>query len=282
MLREVLAQLDLHSGQTVVDGTVGGGGHSRAICERIGPAGRLIGLDRDPSAIERARETLAAYAHVSLQARSYVDLLEVLAALDVPRVDRILLDLGLSSDQLVDEARGFGFQSEGPLDLRFDASQGLSAAEWFRSATEVEIADALWEFGDEPRSRPLAAAIKRELPATSGALAELVVRVLGAPRRDEKHPATRVFQAVRIAVNRELDHVERALTDVLPACLASGGRLAVISFHSTEDRLVKQAFKLHPLLKAVEKPICPTPAEIRYNPRCRSAKLRIAQKVKDR
>ena len=282
MLREVLQGLQLSPGLVVVDGTVGGGGHSRKICERIGPTGRLIGIDRDPSMLDRARGVLPV-EDVSLHRGSYVELPDFLQVDGVEAVDRILVDLGLSSDQLADRERGFSFHAEGLLDLRFHTGDGPTAAEFLAGADESELEKVLREYGEEPHSRGIAAAVVRlraSHPIRTGQdLAALVENVVGQQGRGEKHPATRVFQALRLAVNRELEHVQKAVTEIFPQCLRPGGLLAVITFHSLEDRIVKDAFRDASLWEAVTpKPLLPTPAEQRVNPRSRSAKLRIARR----
>ncbi len=282
LLREVLAGLELRPGLVVVDGTFGGGGHAAAILERIGPGGRLIGLDRDPAAIARHADRWAGRP-VSLRAASYTELPTVLQELGLTRVDRILVDLGLSSDQLADDARGFSFHATGPLDLRFDPHSGMSAADWLMLVGEPELVRVLTEYGEEPAAKKLAAAILTERQKspirTAEQLARLVERVLGAAAAREKHPATRVFQALRIAVNEELRHVEQGVNDVFPDCLVPGGVLGVITFHSLEDRLVKEAFRRSEVWEnRTAKPIGPTPAEERVNPRSRSAKLRLARR----
>jgi len=282
MVREVLRGLDLAPGLTVVDGTVGGGGHSKKICELIGPTGRLIGIDRDPTMLDRARSVLPT-AGVSLHRGSYVDLPEFLQQDGVSTVDRILVDLGLSSDQLADRERGFSFHADGPLDLRFHAQEGPAAAEFLANASAAELEQILRDYGEEPHSRGIAAAIVRQRAThpinTALELAELVASVTGHKGRAEKHPATRVFQALRLAVNRELEHVQKALTESFPTCLRPGGLLVVISFHSLEDRIVKEAFRDATLWEVVTpKPILPSPTEERVNPRSRSAKIRIARR----
>jgi 16S rRNA (cytosine1402-N4)-methyltransferase len=282
LLREVLAQLELRPGLRVVDGTVGGGGHSRKILQAIGPDGLLIGLDRDASMLARTKAVLDA-PNVALIQRSYADLRDALDDLHIDRVDRILVDLGLSSDQLADDIRGFRFDAPGPLDLRFDSQAGQPAWQLLEQCDAAELAGILTDFGEEPHARAIASAIvaqrSRKPVRTAQELAELVEHVAGPRARRDRHPATRTFQALRIAVNRELDHVQRALTTTFPACLAPGGILAVISFHSLEDRLVKTAFRDRTVWENMTpKPIEPTPAEARFNPRSRSAKLRVARR----
>ncbi len=284
MLREVLRGLSLEPGLTVVDGTVGGGGHSREIIERIRPGGQLLGLDRDPMMVQLAGEILGG-PDVFLRQASYLDVLRLLEEFGWSRADRILVDLGLSSDQLADPSRGFSFQSQGELDLRFDRTQGRSAAEVLAADSVEELEEILREFGEEPLSRQIAGHLVRQRasqPIRTGEQLATTVKtfLLGARPPRDKHPATRVFQALRIAVNHELDHVRQAVETVFPAALEPGGILAVISFHSLEDRIVKQAFRNRGVWENLTpKPIEPSPAEVRFNPRCRSAKLRLARKI---
>jgi 16S rRNA (cytosine1402-N4)-methyltransferase len=283
MPREVIQWLQLSPGLTVLDGTVGAGGHSSLILRQLGETGRLIGLDRDAMMLQRA-STVLQDPRCTLHAGSYANAMEILSQLNVPQVDRVLLDLGLSSDQLADSSRGFGFDAGGPLDMRFDTSTGPTAADLLRNGTSGELAAIFEEYGEEPAAGRLAAEIVRRRTAgqvieTSEELENCVNAVLGTNRRSaDRNPATRVFQALRIAVNQELLHVRRMLTDVLPKLLKPGGIAVVISFHSLEDRITKSAFKgnqgWHLLTKT---PVVAQPAEIRLNPRSRSAKLRAAR-----
>ncbi len=283
MLDEVLEWLDPRSGGVFVDGTLGGGGHTRALADRVGQEGRIIALDRDPEAIDRADASLAG-RKVSLVQANFCDLPEVLAQLDVAVVDGVLLDLGLSSDQLADEDRGFSFSSDGPLDLRFDPSRGEPAWRMLRRIDEKRLANLIYAYGEERYSRRIARAIvgrRREEPIQTAAdLAAVVRRCLPrSPSAQRLDPATRTFQALRIAVNEEIKSLEIALRR-LPDCLKAGGRLAVISFHSLEDRPVKQAFRGDSRLSVLTpKPIRPTDAENERNPRARSAKLRVAERL---
>uniref|UniRef100_A0A7C4LNK8 Ribosomal RNA small subunit methyltransferase H n=1 Tax=Schlesneria paludicola TaxID=360056 RepID=A0A7C4LNK8_9PLAN len=285
MVREVLQALALEPGLTVVDGTVGGGGHSARILECLGAHGRLIGLDRDASMLERARSVLPA-GNVTLVHASYADLRAVLDQLALAAVDRIFVDLGLSSDQLADESRGFSFDAEGPLDMRYDVSVGRPAWQWLAECDQAALQQILEEYGEEPHSRRIAAAIvshRRQHPVQSARdLSQLIVRTIGGAGRD-RHPATRTFQALRIAVNQELQHVSRALKETFPACLTAGGLLAVLTFHSLEDRIVKQAFRDRTVWQELTpKPLEPSPAEVRVNPRSRSARLRVARRLPPR
>ena len=284
LLREVIRWLDLHPGQVVVDATVVAGGHSREILNSIGPKGILIGLDRDPMMLKVASQPVTA-SNCHLRQSSYSALPEVLRALDLEHADRVLLDLGLSSDQLADDQRGFGFESKGPLDLRFDPTSGEPAWQLIERLREPELAEIFKTYGEERFSNRIARQIierrKTNPVRTAAALIEAVREAI--PRKFQKsakkHPATRIFQALRIAVNDELSHLENALNDSLYRSLVSGGRAVVISFHSLEDRIVKRAFRNSDRWQNLTpKPISATGTEQRMNPRCRTAKLRAARK----
>jgi 16S rRNA (cytosine1402-N4)-methyltransferase len=284
LLRETLEALDLRPGLTVVDGTIGGGGHSRKILEQILPDGTLIGLDRDPLMLRHAAQVVIGERSHLCHA-SYRELPSVLQQLRIASVDRILVDLGVSSDQLADRERGFGFSTAGPLDMRFDVSRGQPAVELLATATVETLERIFREYGEERFSRAIAEQIvklRRVSPVqTASDLVAAIDAALPKSLRREarKDPAARVFQSLRIAVNQELQHLEHALRHGFHESLAPGGRLVVITFHSLEDRLVKHAFRddsrWHSLLK---KPVVPSPQEIRINPRARSAKLRVASK----
>ncbi len=284
LLREVLKELELAPGLSVVDGTVGGGGHSREILSRIQPGGKLLGIDRDPMMLRHAAESVTG-PDVALRQGSYTELSRLLQDVGWNGVDRILVDLGLSSDQLADSSRGFGFRLAGNLDLRFDTTQGQSAAELLATASVEELERIFREYGEEPLSRLIAESlVNRRLHQplrTADQLAEAVKACVPGRRRDgDKHPATQIFQALRLAVNEELEHVRRALAEIFPACLNPNGILAVITFHSLEDRLVKHVFRNTDVWDVLTpKPIVPTPAEVRFNPRSRSAKLRLARRT---
>ncbi len=292
LTREVLEWAALSESMTVVDGTLGGAGHARLFLQQLGPAGRLIGLDRDPSAIERARAGLAdelldsrTSSRAILFCSSYRDLPDVLSQLGLKQVDRIFLDLGLSSDQLACGDRGFSFKTGGPLDLRFDPTSGISASDLLAKIGEQPLANLIYEYGEERFSRRIAKAIverRRSDPiATAEQLYDLIHRVVPGRIHGRVDSATRTFQALRIAVNEELEHLQRALQE-LPRYLTPGGRFLAISFHSLEDRLVKNAFRDHPLLnRLTKKPIGPSERESHENPRSRSAKLRVAERVPD-
>ena len=282
MLDEVLVQLRSEPGQTVVDGTLGGGGHARALAERVGATGRVIAVDLDPAAVRGAEQSLAGLP-ISVAAASYAEIPEVLAELQIAAVDGILLDLGLSSDQLADVARGFSFQSDGELDLRFDPEHGEPAWRMLARLSEENLADLIYHYGEERFSRRIARRIvdeRRTRPIrTAAQLADLVRSCVPRSRGHAIDPATRTFQALRIAVNGELDALRTALRR-LPDCLMPGGRLAIISFHSLEDRLVKEAFRDDPRLNVVtRKPLQAGDEEVARNPRARSAKLRVAERA---
>jgi 16S rRNA (cytosine1402-N4)-methyltransferase len=285
LLEEVIHWLAPQPGQTFVDGTLGGGGHTRALVERVGGTGLVIALDRDPEAIDRAARDLAGLP-IKLAQSNFCELPEVLQEIELTGVDGIILDLGLSSDQLADRERGFSFNADGPLDLRFDPSDGEPASRLVNRLSAERLAEIIFHFGEERFSRRIAQAIverRRDQPiSTSGELADLIRRVVpSAPRgqRERIDPATRTFQALRIAVNEELKSLEIALQR-MPDCLKPGGRLVIISFHSLEDRRVKAAFRDDPRYRVLtRKPVRPTEAEMARNPRSRSAKLRAAEKV---
>ena len=278
---EVLSFLAIAPGMRVVDGTLGGGGHTRLFAEAVGPTGLVVAIDRDPAAIDRGARELAGLPVRFAQA-NFCDLPEVLDALAIDRVDRVLLDVGLSSDQLADASRGFSFDADGPLDLRFDPTEGEPAWRIVARMRPESLADILFEFGEERYSRRIArriAAVREKQPIRSSRdLARVVAAAV--PRQHPPpriHPATRTFQALRIAVNQELKSLRIAL-ERIPGRLAPGGRLAVISFHSLEDRLVKEAFRCRQVWESLTRsPLEATPEEVARNPRSRSAKLRVAQ-----
>lgn len=301
MVTETLDLLAVRPGGVYLDGTVGAGGHARAMLERMGGEGWLLGLDRDADALAEAERSLAAWrGHCRLARENFSQMAEQVARWGVTGLDGILLDLGMSSLQLDDPGRGFGFQQEGPLDMRADRSQPLTAAKLLMALTEKELAEQLWRWGDEPDARRIARAIandrgQRPFDSTRQ-LAELVARVKGG-RRGKIHPATKTFQALRIMVNREIENLEQGLEHGL-ALLKPGGRLAVISYHSIEDRAVKLLIREHvgrweslpaggrrrigrlPAARWVTpKPVTPGRDEISANPRARSAKLRAAERT---
>ena len=281
LLDEVLQWLEPQAGKRLADGTLGGGGHTRALAERVGESGMVLGIDRDAAAIARAAERLVGLP-VRVVHASYADLPDILAELSCEPLDGVLLDLGLSSDQLADDERGFSFHSDGPLDLRFDTSSGRPAWELLRRLPTDALADLIYQFGEERHSRRIAREIvarrERDPIRTAAQLGELLRRIVPRSRHDKIDPATRTFQALRIAVNGELDELTRVLA-VLPGCLRPGGRLAIISFHSLEDRLVKQAFRDDPRWEPLtKKPIWASELEQERNPRSRSARLRVAER----
>lgn len=283
--REVQELLDLSPGLIVVDATVGAGGHSRDILEHIQPGGLLIGIDRDSMMLNFATRALGVpHPNVALHQSSYVELPGILAEHKISGVDRVLADLGLSSDQLADVSRGFSFESEGPLDLRFDTSSGIPASELLAISSTEELSHFFSEYGEEPFSDQIAAAIvrgRRSSPVqTSRDLAALVESAIPRRAHSGKHPATRVFQALRIIVNQELQHVAEFVEQVLPEAIVPGGRAAIITFHSLEDRLVKRAFREKTVWRSVTtKPVTASSVERRQNPRSRSAKLRVAVRI---
>ena len=300
MLEAAIAALRIQVDGIYLDGTLGRSGHARAILSKLGVGGRLYALDRDPAAIAYAKERLSDESRLQVQhgdfsmLKHYCDRWEISG-----RLNGLLLDLGVSSPQLDQAERGFSFSKEGPLDMRMDYSNGLTAQEWLATASEQEIADVLWRFGEERRSRVIARQIvqqrQQQTIQTTTQLANIVAQV--SPRGAQpKHPATRTFQAIRIFINRELDALETVLQQSLTV-LASGARLAVISFHSLEDRLVKrfmrkqargvelprglpvQAAASGQTLKVIGKAIKPSAIELEKNPRARSAVLRVAERL---
>ncbi|UCC65487.1 MAG: 16S rRNA (cytosine(1402)-N(4))-methyltransferase RsmH [Anaerolineae bacterium] len=297
LFQDVLAALKPESGQRFIDSTVGGGGHTQGILEASAPDGQLLGIDADPEALQVAQVRLAAFGpRVTLVQSNFVRLEEIARQSGFYPVHGILFDLGVSSMQLSVAARGFSFQRDGPLDMRMDPSLQKTAADLVNDLPVKELADLLWRYGEERRARRIAQAIAAARPlATTGKLAEVLIRAVG--RGGRIHPATRTFQALRIAVNDELGALEAVLPQAMHI-LAPGGRLAVISFHSLEDRLVKSFFRQEardcicppnmPICscghKAVlrivtRRPMVPSATEKACNPRSRSAKLRVAEKL---
>lgn len=282
LLSEVLRWLDPRPGGVYVDATVGTGGHAEAILERLGPGGLLIGLDRDPEACAFARTRLIRFGDaVRIVQANFEELRAVLAALGIERVDGVLMDLGVSSLQLERPERGFSFHISGPLDMRMDPSIPTTAADLINRLSEPELAALISRYGEERFARRIAREIVRRRPlATTEELREAVARAV--PRRawpGRIHVATRTFQALRIAVNRELEALERALPQAADV-LAPLGRLVVIAFHSLEDRIVKRFLRSEPRLRVLTpKPVRPSPEEVRANPRARSARLRAAERL---
>ena len=303
--REVLDALAPRSGGTYCDATIGLGGHTRQILEASQPDGRVIAVDRDADALATARERLAAFGQrVQYFHAPFSEVGQVLRSAGLTGVDGCLADLGVSSPQLDRAERGFSFRADGPLDMRMDASRGKTAADLVCDLGEAELADLIFELGEEPAARRIARAIvkaRTDAPiVTTGGLAEVIARVLPSHGGIKKHPATKTFQALRMAVNDELGQLSQFLQDV-PDVLLPGGRLAIISFHSLEDRMVKnrlrelsrlpetvapgegfpdEADQTPPVLRLLSrKAIFPSDEETQHNPRARSARLRIAEKL---
>lgn len=302
LFQETISYLDLREGATVVDGTFGGGGHAQAILERIGPDGLLIAIDRDEAAVERATARFGSEANVRIVHANFGDIVQVLSELGVESIDAALLDLGVSSYQLEDAGRGFSYMQDAPLDMRMDRSQQLSAYDVVNHYSQEELAGVIHRYGEERWASRIADYIVRARGAgpvsTTGELVEIIKAAIphGA-RRDGPHPAKRTFQAIRIEVNNELMGLVGAL-DRYVDVLTPGGRLAVITFHSLEDRIVKQEFRRlqdpcecpkdfpvcvcgkKPLVRIItRKPVQAPVDEIEDNPRARSAKLRVAEKI---
>jgi 16S rRNA (cytosine1402-N4)-methyltransferase len=308
LLKEAIDFLNVRRGGTYIDATVGLGGHSYEIAKRLGAPGHLIGLDKDPAALEVAREILKPTAGSStalssptgdemlgrndreLRGWPTIELRNVsfarLAEARSPTADGILADIGVSSLQLADAVRGFSFQADGPLDMRMDPRSERTAEQVVNHLDERELADVIYEFGEERRSRRIARAIVRSRPIRSTAHLADVISAAARPMNSEQrriHPATRTFQALRIFVNRELDDL-RALLEAAPRILKPGGRVVVISFHSLEDRIVKDAFREGGIKDKyfrvlTKKPVTASKEEQDRNPRARSAKLRAAERV---
>ena len=293
MLDEAMEALAPREGGRYVDGTCGGGGHSRALLERVGLQGRVLGLDQDPAAIEHLEAGLASeFPNFVLRQSNFSEMDEILAELGWEGVDGMILDLGISSYQLEGSGRGFSFGREEPLDMRMDPDSGHPASALVNRLPEHELANLIFHFGEERGSRRIARAIvavRRKKPfETAFELAEVVRKALWRPGRKPARldPATRTFQALRIAVNRELEHLEVFLAKA-PDLLNPGGRVVVISFHSLEDRMVKQAMvrgrrvegDAQQLRALYKKPLRPSPEEEAANPRSRSAKLRAGEKM---
>ncbi|WP_374048217.1 16S rRNA (cytosine(1402)-N(4))-methyltransferase RsmH [Thiothrix subterranea] len=299
LLQEAVQALNVQESGTYVDGTYGRGGHSALILESLGAGGRLIVIDKDPVAIEHARQRYAADARVFVWHGSFRDFPQALLAAGITdKIQGILLDLGVSSPQLDDAERGFSFMREGKLDMRMDITSGESAAQWLNRADEAQIADVLWRYGEERFSRQIAKEILRtrvNTPLeTTTQLADLIASVV-RKREPGKNPATRSFQAIRIKVNQELDDVEACLQQALES-LASAGRLVVISFHSLEDRIVKHFLRdassvpnlpkglpvmptfIQPPMKLICKAVRASEEEVEGNVRARSAIMRIGER----
>jgi len=288
MLAEVLEHLKLRSGQTIVDGTAGGGGHAAEILNRIRPGGRLILLDRDRGACERLIARFGRVGDVRYFHANVADIDQVLAEAGLDRIDGALLDLGISSLQLADPQRGFSFERPGPLDMRFDRSEGPTAEEIVNRWPADRLASLFREYGDQPFSRRIARAIvearRREPIRRTDELARIIAGAVPGPWRGRKriHPATQAFMAIRIFINDELKSLD-AFFDKIFRYLNPGGRVVVIAFHSGEDRIVKarlrEAASSGWVRLPVAKPIAPTPEEVARNPRSRSARLRVAERL---
>ncbi|MCM8775655.1 MAG: 16S rRNA (cytosine(1402)-N(4))-methyltransferase RsmH [Candidatus Omnitrophica bacterium] len=295
LLKETLDCLGLKPGQTVIDGTLGSAGHASKILEVIGEKGRFIGLDQDPEAIDRCRRILSRWRHVSLHCENFKNLVQVLDDLNISQVDAVIFDVGVSTEQLEDPIRGFSFDRTGPLDMRMNPEMPKSARDLVNDLSKDALEQIFWGYGNERWARRFAEAICRQRRRSRIETTDDLVRTLlealpfrtarkvRRPGWARRHPATRVFQALRIAVNDELGALEAALPGIWDR-LKPGGRLAVISYHSLEDRIVKVQFRswcadgrARPITK---KPIVPTPSERRLNPRSRSAKLRVVEKIK--
>lgn len=290
MLHEVIDYLALVPGQVIVDATIGTGGHSFEILKSISPGGKLIGIDRDEDSLNVCRQRLSDFNNsLELVHANFVDLDQALAKLGVDKIDGIIFDLGISTFQLKNAQRGFSFQEEGPLDMRLDKDSYISAYDLMNNLNESEISGILWNFGQERWHNRIARLLIQERAiqpiATTRQLADLVVRAI--PHRYRKshyriHPATRTFQAVRIAVNRELEIIESAIKKAV-AILKTQARICVISFHSLEDRAVKitlRQLKAEGLINIITpKPLTPLFSEIEANPSSRSSKFRVAERI---
>lgn len=297
LYHQIISALRPKSPGLYVDATIGAGGHARGILEKSSPHGQLLGLDVDPQALELSLQRLNLFKNrFHLVHSSYTGLRQVLDSIGWTHVDGIVLDLGVSSMQIDSAERGFSFLQDGPLDMRFDPTQPVTAQDLVNTLPEESLADIIWRYGEERNSRRIARAISEKRPFHSTLeLASLIARI-NRSKTSSIHPATRTFQALRIAVNHELDHLEAFLPQAVDS-LVSGGRLAVISFHSLEDRIVKQYFKLESrdcicppeqpvctcghqasIIEITRHPILADEQEVAENPRARSAKLRVCEK----
>jgi 16S rRNA (cytosine1402-N4)-methyltransferase len=290
MLEEVLDYLKLKPGQIIVDATLGTGGHSLEILKRITPGGKLVGIDRDENSLEICRQRLAQFqGSTEFVHANFADLDQALVNLGIQKVDGIVFDLGISSYQLHDAQRGFSFQEEGPLDMRLDKSSYISAYDLVNNLNENEISTMLWKFGQERWHNRIAHLLvqerRNEPIVTTKQLANLVMRAI--PHRYRRsyyriHPATRTFQAVRIAVNRELEILESAIKKAVDI-LKNQARICVISFHSLEDRVIKHTFRALAAEGLIDiittKPLTPGPSETEANPSSRSSKFRVAERI---
>lgn len=288
MAKEVIESLSLKAGATIVDATIGTGAHARLLLEKIAPDGKLIGIDRDEDSLQLVKKRLQDFGErLTLVHSDFRAIDKVLRELDIKKVDGILFDLGISSYQLDSQERGFSFRYDAPLDMRMDRASHILAYDLVNNLTEKEISDILWTFGQERWHNRIAKYLVKERAqhpvATTGQLKEVVLRAIPHSFSHQRiHPATRTFQALRIAVNRELESLDEALTK-LPEFLKKGAFICVISFHSLEDRIVKHNFKENAaqgLYRIVtKKPLEPSQEEIAQNPRARSAKMRVACRI---
>jgi len=302
LFEEVMELLDLREGGVYIDGTMGSGGHAEGILERIGANGMLLAIDRDQEALERTGSRLSRFGDRCIRVHgNYADIASLAAEAGVAQVDGILLDLGVSSDQIDTASRGFSFMHDGPLDMRMDQSAPTTAADVVNTTSEQDLVALLRTLGEERSARRVASEIvhrRHERPfETTGDLAEVISKAKGG-RRGHTHPATQSFQAIRMLVNREIEGIDAGLNGGLEL-LREGGRMAVITFHSLEDRPVKHFFAAHegrweslaaggerwkgdlpPMKRITRKPVQPTDAETRSNPRARSSKLRVAERLK--
>ena len=300
LLHEVLDALGVHAGGRYLDATFGRGGHTAAILARIGAQGSVVAIDRDPAAIRSGLEVFASEQRLTLVRLPFSQLAQVIAGVEgAARFDGVLLDLGVSSPQLDEAARGFSFTQDGPLDMRMDNSTGFTAAQWLAKASEQDIVRVIREFGEERFAKRIARAIvqaRHEQPIVRTSQLAAIVAAAVPVREPGKHPATRTFQAIRIHVNREFEEIEAALAATLEV-LAPGGRLCAISFHSLEDGIVKRFMQKHsqedpvyaglpdvpaharPKLRRIGRAIHPSAEEVDRNPRARSAIMRVAERV---
>jgi len=278
LLKEVISMLAPKPGQIIVDGTFGFGGHGLALAQAIGKSGRLIAIEQDQRTLKIVEAELKAWPQITLINNRFGSIKPILEDLNIKAVDGILLDLGISSYQLDTREYGLSFQGNEPLDMRLDLNATKTAYDYLRQLSRDELANILYGYADERSSRRIAEAIKSHLSVirTTGDLARVIENIIGYSGKI--HPATKTFQALRILVNDEFGQLETML-EAAPDCLKPLGRLAVISFHSGEDRIVKQAFKKSGWKQVNKKPLIPTQVEINNNPRSRSAKLRVAMKA---
>ncbi|MBI4115901.1 MAG: 16S rRNA (cytosine(1402)-N(4))-methyltransferase RsmH [Candidatus Omnitrophica bacterium] len=286
LLEEVLSLLDIKPGQVIVDATLGSGGHAREILKHLGPQGRLIGIDQDPEALKRTQENLRDFPQIEFIAGNFSKLDQVLITLNIHGIHAVILDVGLSTEQLEEARRGFSFLKEGPLDMRMDPGSGLTARDLVNDLSQKELEKLFRTYGEERWAKRIAGTIcthRGSKPIeTTADLVQLIKKAVPRPFHfGARHPATRVFQALRIRVNQELESLQGALPKAFEA-LFPGGRLVVISFHSLEDRIVKEAFRAWAREGKAQlltrKPIRPSEAETQRNPRSRSARLRAIEK----